>query len=123
MRTGNTAMSRRLFPIFLAGLGLALAAALPLAAEKTKSLSGKIRRVDGNLITIKKSGLVKASEVQVHMTDDTKKHGQVAPGMHIKVKYREEKTAEGETRLIAVEVEARPEYASKDAKKLQKRDP
>jgi len=97
--------------------------ALPALAEKTKSLSGKIRRVEGNLITIKKSGLVSSSEVDVHLTDDTKTHGQIAAGMHIKVKYREEKTDSGETRLVAVEIETRPEFASKDAKKLQKRDP
>jgi hypothetical protein len=101
--------------------GLLLAA--PALAQKTKSLSGKIRRVEGHLITIKKSGLVSSSEVEVHLTEDTKRHGQIAPGMHIKVKYREEKTAEGEKRLVAVEVEARPEYASKDARKLQKRNP
>ncbi len=123
MRATNTAASRTLVLALLAGLALALAGSSPLLAEKTKSLSGKIRRVEGNLITIKKSGLVGSSEVEVHLTDDTKKHGQIAPGMHIKVKYREEKTAEGETRLIALEVEARPEFASKNAKKLQKRDP
>ena len=123
MRTANAGMSRRLFLTFFAGVGLALPAALPLLAEKTESLSGKIRRVEGNLITIKKSGLVGSSEVEVRMTDNTKKHGQITPGMHIKVKYREEKDAEGETRLIAVEVEARPEFASKNARKLQKRDP
>jgi hypothetical protein len=123
MRTANARASRRFVLALLAGFGLALAGATPLFAEKTKSLSGKIRRVEGNLITIKKSGLVGSKEVEVHLTDDTKKHGQIAPGMHIKVKYREEKTAEGETRLIAVEVEARPEFASKNAKKLQKRDP
>lgn len=113
---------RRLVLLLLAALA-GLWQAAPALAEKTKSLSGKIRRVEGNLITIKKSGLVSSSEVEVHMTDDTKKHGQIAPGMHIKVKYREEKTAEGEKRLVAVEVEARPEYASKEARKLQKRDP
>jgi hypothetical protein len=102
-------------------LGLLLAA--PALAQKTKSLSGKIRRVENNLITIKKSGLVGSSEIEMHLTDDTRKHGQIAPGMHIKVKYREEKTAEGQKRLVAVEVQARPEYASKDARKLQKRDP
>lgn len=123
MRIRSAAASRRLFLVFLAALGLVLAGGQPAAAEKTKSLSGKIRRVEGNRITIKKSGLISSKEVEVEMTDATKKRGQIAPGMHIKVKYREEKTAGGETRLIAVEVEARPEYASKDAKKLQKPNP
>lgn len=112
---------RAVLTLTTALLGLLLAA--PVPAQKTKSLSGKIRRVEGNLISIKRSGLVGSSEIEVHLTDDTKKHGQIAPGMHIKVKYREEKTAEGERRLVAVEVEARPEYASKNARKLQKRNP
>ncbi len=94
--------------------------ASPLAAEKTKTLSGKVRSVEGKVITIKKSGLVSTSEVQVELTDATKTTGQVAPGMHVKVKYREEKNADGETRRIAVEIAARPEYASKEAKKLAK---
>jgi hypothetical protein len=123
MRATKAPTSPRLVLALLVSLGLALLGSSPLLAEKTKSLSGKIRRVEGNLVTIKKSGLVKSSEVEIHLTDDTKKHGQIAPGMHIKVKYREEKTAEGESRLIAVEVEARPEFASKNAKKLQKREP
>lgn len=119
---GNEIMSRRWFLILFAAFGLLLAAT-PVRAEKTKSLSGKIRRVEGNRITIKKSGLVSSSEVEVEMTDATKKKGQIAPGMHVQVKYREEKTAEGDPRLIAVEIEARPEYASKDARKLQKPNP
>jgi hypothetical protein len=105
--------------MLIAVLTMALCAP-SLPAEKTKSLSGKVRRVEGNLLTIKKSGLVSTSEVQIELTDDTKTTGQVAPGMHVKVKYREEKNAAGETRLIALEIVARPEYASKEAKKLAK---
>ena len=112
---------RSVLPLLAALASLWLAA--PALAQKTKSLSGKIRRVEGSLLTIKKSGLVNSSEVEVHLADDTRKHGQIAPGMHIKVQYREEKTAEGAKRLVALEVETRPEYASKDARKLQKRDP
>lgn len=122
MRLANPLPRRAFCLLLLAGLAVLFTG--PSAhGEKLKSLSGKIRRVEGNRITIKKSGLVRSSEVTVEMTDDTKQHGQVAAGMHIEVKYREEKDDKGETRLIAVEIETRPEYASKAAKKLQKREP
>ena len=103
--------------------GLVLAAmllALAAFAGDTKSLSGKVRSVQGNVVVVKKSGLIGSSEVQIEMNDETKKTGQVAPGMHVKVKYREEKAADGGTRRIAVEIEARPEYASKKARELAK---
>ncbi|MGH9815233.1 MAG: hypothetical protein ACRD5F_13895 [Candidatus Acidiferrales bacterium] len=104
---------------------LALAAAvlfiaLPVNSEKTKTLSGKVRSLKENRMVVQKSGLLNESEVVVELTDTTKKTGQVAPGMHVKVKYREEKTPAGETRRVAVEIAARPEYASKEAKHLAK---
>lgn len=97
--------------------------AAPLApAEKTKKLTGKIRGVEPNLLRIQKAGLVGESYVEVEMNASTKVSGQIKPGLHITIKYREEgeKNAEGERRKIAVEIETRPEYASKEAKKAAK---
>lgn len=114
------AMLRRLVYAVLALVLLAATAGLPALADGTKKLSGKVRSVEGNIIVVKKSGLIGTSEVQIEMTDETKRKGQIAAGMHVKVKYREEKAADGETRRIAVEIEARPEYASKKARELAK---
>lgn len=98
-----------------------LAGSGALADAKTKKLSGKIRSVKDNVLRIEKSGLVGESYVMVEMDKDTRITGQVLPGLHIVVKYREgEKDSEGERRKIAVEIETQPEFASKDAKKAAK---
>jgi len=89
---------------------------------KIKTVSGKLRRIDGNVLTIVKRGLMDDSFLEVEMDDSTKKTGQVVQGMHVKVKYREVRDPEDKdnVRRIAVEIEARPEFASKDAKKAAK---
>ena len=91
-------------------------------SSKVKSVTGKLRRVDGNVLTIVKRGLMDDSFLEVEMDDSTKKTGQVVQGMHVKVKYREVRDPEDKdnVRRIAVEIEARPEFASKDAKKAAK---
>jgi hypothetical protein len=45
--------------------------------------------------------------------------GQLLPGLHIKVRYDEDvaKVAGDAPRRVALEIETRPEYASKQAKK------
>lgn len=105
----------------LAFLLCAWLAASP-AAEKTKKLSGKISKVKENVLSIQKAGLVGESYTEVETTPATKITGQLNPGLHVVVKYREEgeKNEKGERRKIAVEIETRPEYASKDAKKAAK---
>jgi len=97
-------------------------AGMAIAAEKTQKLTGKIRAVKDNVLHIEKSGLVGESYVQVETTPATKVSGQLQPGLHITVKYREEgeKDSEGQRRKIAVEIETRPEFASKEARKAAK---
>lgn len=85
---------------------------LPSQAGGTKTVSGKLRAIHENTLTIENPGLFSASTVEIEMNDATKKSGQLAPGVHVKVKYREEGG-----RKIALEITARPEYASKAAKK------
>jgi len=113
-------MSRKSIIYMLAGL--LLAAGASLAAEKTKKLSGKIRSVKENVLQIEKSGLVGESYVQVETDAATKVSGQLKPGLHITLKYREEgeKDSEGQRRKIAVEISTLPEFASKEAKKAAK---
>ena len=105
-------------------LAILLCACLPAsaAAEKTKKLSGKISKVKENVLSIQKAGLVGESYTEVETTPATKITGQLKPGLHVIVKYREEgeKNENGERRKIAVEIETRPEYASKEAKKAAK---
>lgn len=97
----------------------ALLCASLTSAEKTRKLSGKIRTVEANLLRIQKAGLVSESYVEVETNSATKISGQIKPGLHITVKYREvqAKDASGERRKIALEIETRPEYASKEARK------
>lgn len=83
------------------------------AAPRMKTVTGKLRAVKENVLVIEKRGLVSSSTVEIEMDTATKKVGQVVPGMRVKVKYREEKDG----KKVAVEIEARPEYASKTAKK------
>lgn len=89
---------------------------LPAArAERTKTMSGKIRKIDGNVLLVEKPGLVSVSTVEFELNDATKKTGQVVPGMHVKIRYREENG-----RKIVIELETRPEFASKTAKQAAK---
>jgi hypothetical protein len=112
-------MSRKFASLIAAALAITLIAPAS-RADDTKTLTGKVRSVKDNRVIVQKSGLLRESEVEIEMTDATKKTGQVAAGMHVKVKYREEKAPDGAQRLVAVEIEARPEFASKEAKKLAK---
>lgn len=115
-------MFRKILLSLSLGAALAMLAAAPAHAEKTKKLSGKIRTVAENILRIQKAGLVSESYVEVETTPQTKISGQLKPGLHITVKYREEgeKDSEGQRRKIAVEIETRPEYASKEAKRAAK---
>lgn len=89
-------------------------------ADNTKTVSGKLRSIKDNVLVIQKSGMVGTSTEEIEMNEATKKTGQVLPGMHVKVKYREEEVSRGQKRKIAVEIEARPEFASKEAKEASK---
>ncbi|GEM_PF-6115545 len=92
--------------------------ASPVEAGK-KSLTGKIRSYKEGMLRVEKAGLVGESYVEIEVTEQTKVKGQLLPGLHIKVKYNEiaAKDARGERRRVALEIETRPVYASKQAKK------
>ncbi len=98
---------------------LGLLAAAPAVAGGTKTASGKLRTVRDNVLVIEKKGFVRSGDIEIEMDNATKKTGQVVPGMHVKVKYREEDQA-GHVRRIATEVEAWPEFASKTAREAAK---
>ncbi len=119
--SGNLARGVCVRALWLTTSAVLLFAALA-AAGGTKSLSGKLRRVEGDVLTIEKKGLLSSSLVSVILEKDTKVTGQLAPGMHVQVKYREEKDpdAPGKLRKVAVQIEARPEYATKDAREAAK---
>jgi hypothetical protein len=87
-------------------------------AEATKSVSGKLRRVVGNVLTLQKAGRGGSNLMEIEMDEHTKVKGQVAQGWHAKIKYREEAApgGKGEPRRIAVEIETEPDHASKLAK-------
>lgn len=116
--------------ILAASLALyALAALAPPMTAAPKTLSGKLRAVHGDRLTVQKSNLFGVSNVEVEMTTKTKVHGQLAPGMHVKIKYREEKSGDSRghagkekaaTRRIATEIEAWPEFATKSDRKAAK---
>lgn len=92
-----------------------------IRAEKTKTITGKLRSIKDNVMLIQKRGLVSDSTETIELTDATKKVGQVVPGMHVKIKYREEAPdADGNRRKIALEIEARPQYADKQTKEAAK---
>jgi hypothetical protein len=93
---------------------MALLAAGALYASGTKTVSGELHSVKDKVLSIQKIGLFSKGTgvVEIQMNDATKVTGQLAPGMHVKVKYREENGHK-----IALEVETRPAYASKEAKK------
>ena len=102
-------MRRIIFLGLLAGL-----AATAAVAGGTRSVTGQLKSIKGKTLEIQKIGLLSknAGVVEIEMDDATKVTGQLVPGVHTKVKYREESG-----RKIAIEIEARPEYASKEAKK------
>jgi hypothetical protein len=87
-------------------------------ADATKTVSGKLHSVKGNLLTLKKAGLVGSSLIEIEMDEHTKVTGQVAQGLHAKIKYKEEATAggKGEPRRIAIEISTEPDRATKQAK-------
>jgi hypothetical protein len=87
-------------------------------ADATKSVSGKLRKVAGNVLTLQKSGLGGSNLMEIEMDEHTKVKGQVAQGWHARIKYREEAAprGKGEPRRIAVEIETEPDHATKRAK-------
>jgi hypothetical protein len=99
--------------IILLGI-LAGFAATAAVADGTKSISGQLKSIKDKTLAIQKIGLLSksADAIEIEMDDATKVTGQLVPGVHIKVKYREQ-----DGRKMAIEIEARPEYASKEAKK------
>ena len=103
------------FSVLLLGAALGLLPVTASLAEGTKTISGKLRSVKGNVLTVQKKGLASSSLVEIEMDDKTRVTGQVAQGMHVKVKYR----GEGDRR-IALEIEAWPEHASKAAREASK---
>jgi hypothetical protein len=103
------------FTILSCLLGALAAAPQTASAGGTKTLSGKVKSLKDNVLEIRKSGLVSVSIVEVEMNSATKVTGQLVPGMHVKVKYREEGGHK-----FALEIETRPEYASKEAKQAAK---
>jgi hypothetical protein len=102
-------MSRIAWVVLFTGLLVAVTAAGGL-----KTISGELHSLKDNVLTIRKIGLFSKSNdtVEIEMNDATKTTGQLALGLHVKVKYREENG-----RKIAVEIETQPAYASKAAKK------
>jgi hypothetical protein len=103
-------------------LGLLLLASPVFAGNKT--LSGKLREVKDKALTIQQYHLFDSSMIQVEMDDKTKVTGELAQGMHIKVKYREERGGKGSekaaVRRIATEIQTWPESASRDDRKAEK---
>jgi hypothetical protein len=99
---------------------LACSFAVASTAADTKTLSGVLHTVKGKVITVQKIGLFSKSSnsIAIELDEATKTTGELAPGMHIKVKYREEGG-----RKIAVEIETKPEYASKEAKQAPVQPP
>jgi hypothetical protein len=87
-------------------------------ADAMKSVSGKLRKVTGNTLTLQKSGVGGSSLMDIEMDEHTKVKGQVAQGWHAKIKYREEAApgGKGEPRRIAVQIETEPDRATKQAK-------
>jgi hypothetical protein len=108
-------MRRIILLVILAGL-----TATAVVADGTKSVTGQLKGIKGKTLEIQKIGLLKknAGVVEIEMDDATKVSGQLVPGVHTKVKYREENG-----KKIAIEIEARPEYASKEAKKAAEQTP
>ncbi len=102
--------------LFFAGLGCVIGIFLLASASSqaggTKAVAGRLRAIHENVLTIESPGLFSAKMVEVEMNGATQKSGQLAPGMYVKVRYREEGG-----RKVALEISARPEYASKAAKK------
>jgi hypothetical protein len=96
----------------------------PAVFAATKTLSGRLREVKDNALTIQQDHLFDSSMIQVEMNDQTKVTGELAQGMHIKVKYREERDGKGSekatVRRIAMEIQTWPESASKEDRKAEK---
>jgi hypothetical protein len=87
-------------------------------ADATKSVSGKLRKVTGNMLTLQKTGLGGSSLMEIEMDEHTKVKGQVVQGWHAKIKYREEAapSGKGDPRRIALEIETQPDKATKQAR-------
>jgi hypothetical protein len=97
--------------LFALAAGLAFAAT-PARGARTKTISGRLSKVEGNRLTVRKPGLFSSSTVEIEMDKASKISGQLVPGVHVKIHYREESGHK-----IAVEVQAWPEYADKQARR------
>jgi hypothetical protein len=100
---------RSLLPLFAAGLAFSV---VPAGAAGTKTLSGKLRKVEAGLLTVEKPGLVSSSTVEIETDKATRVTGQLAPGMHVKIRYREQNG-----RRIALTVRTWPEHPSRQARR------
>ena len=101
---------------------LAFLLAAPGVFAATKALSGKLREVKDNTLTIEQDHMFNSSMIHVEMDGQTKVTGELAQGMHIKVKYREEREGKGSEKVhrIAMEIQTWPESASKEDRKAEK---
>ncbi len=101
--------SRSLALALLAGL---VFSAAPARAAKTRTLSGTLAKVEGRRLTVRKPGLFSSSTVEIEIDKATKVIGQLAPGLRVRIRYREEGG-----RKVALEIKAWPEYAGKQARR------
>jgi hypothetical protein len=119
MSQGRTRLVSRGFGGFIRAvvvMAAVLAVCTPAHGDSTKTISGKLQKVKDNVLTVQKT--IGGGVVEIEMDDHTKVKGQVAQGLHAKIKYREEAApgGKGEPRRIAVEIETQPNFASKQAK-------
>lgn len=94
-------------------MGCLLAAAA--VAGGTKTFTGQLKSVKDKVIAVQKIGLLSKSgkPVEFEMDDSTKVNGRLLPGMKVRITYREENG-----KKIAVEIESKPYYESKESKKV-----
>jgi hypothetical protein len=107
-------MFSRRMPRLLLSLGAAalLFFAVPAGAAGTKTLSGKIVKVEAGALTVRKSGLLSSSTVEIEMDKATKVTGELAAGLLVKIRYREENG-----RKLALAVRTWPAHASRQARR------
>jgi hypothetical protein len=100
---------RLLFALLAAGL---LFSDVSARAAGTKTLSGKLRKVEASALTVRTSGMLSSSTVEIEMDKATRVTGQLAPGLRVKIRYREENG-----RKLALTVRTWPAHASRQARR------
>ena len=100
----------------LSACSLILILACFALADSTKSLSGKLRKIEGNVLIVVKKGLGGSNLAEVEYDEKTRVVGQLLPGMMLKIKYREEPGEAGAVRRVATQIEAVPDRATKAAR-------